>query len=937
MGAFFKKNYVHFVAIGIFLIAAAAFFSPAIGGKYVPKMHDITTHRSSSKELADLKNLHGEESYWTSRTFSGMPAYQIYTSYPKGVPKFFKDVLTLWLPYPINMLFLLFVSLYILLQCLKVDPWLSIIGALAFGFCSHFIIILGAGHTSKTHAMAYIPAILGAFIGTLRSHKKYWLYGIAFALFFSLQLYANHYQITYYTAIMLLLTGVFLYPVAIVNGVKRYRANNKQGRSPVFEIVMKPVVLIMAGLIAFGISSPGIMMTNDFAKHTIRGKSELTVDKNGNPINKNDFNETDGLRRDYITEYSYDKGELLSTIIPNSIENPDYIEFLRDLSPAEYEALHTAYNANANQLSRNRHVFGAAYPAQYLNYIETVPNYFGDQTMARARYIGALIFFLAIVGLIYSRGWVRWGLLASSLLAILLALGQNLGGSEENMWLTNFFIDNIPLYNKFRAVKMIMVIVEVVIPVLAMLGLHQILKDRERAAKMKKPFLIISGAFLIFMVANIANPELIASFYSSNEMAVIDNYGGELFSTNPPAASVFESATEKVKEYRISGYRSDALRALMFVIGGIGILLLYFFKVISRVVVIPVLGLLLLIDMVGVGNRFVNREKDGKDYVAWQLTSDMNKRPVTPGMADLEILRAESANIPDFEMRAKKDQKVLKAQGLIENSMDKQIARYTTLNFNSNFRVLRLSDPFNDGQTPFLHKATGGYNAAKLQKFQEIIEFRLYDEMQSLQDPTAIKALNMLNTKYFIKPDDNNTPQEDSQMYLNPFAFGNAWFAKGFHKVEDANEAILAIDEVDVSELAIVQAKYFDRINESIQEDPEAKIVQRTLDYRPQHLTYDFDSKTDQFVVFSEVYYEDGWNAYIDNQPVEHVPVNYILRGLSVPAGQHIIEFKFEPKKVGTLNTVATASSIILVLLILGSGFMLFKEMRNPAPVNGKS
>ncbi len=947
MVEFLKNNYKHFVAVAVFAVASMIFYNPALKG-YVPMMHDITTHRASSKELVDYHHLTGEASYYTSRTFSGMPSYQITNYYPKAVPRFLYQALTLWLPYPINFMFLLMLSLYILFMCLRVDPWLAIIGSVCFGYFSHFLNILGAGHTSKTHAMAYIPAILGTFYATLRN-TRYIRYLIAFTLFLSLQLFANHYQITYYTAILLLFVGGFVFFTDL--------------KSESIGARFKKLGLMLVGaVIAFMISAPGIIMTNDFAKHTIRGKSELTVKPDGKEQNEDDPNKSEGLNRDYITEYSYDKGELLSHLIPNSIESSnqeDWMEEMQRKHRQEFSVLYDTYQQHRGRLDRNGGVF--------------VGNYFGDQTSARPHYFGALFFMLAILGLIYFKGWIKWGLFAACFLAVLLSLGHNLGGSIENMWLTNFFIDNIPLYNKFRAVKMILVIVEVSIPVLAMLGLHQILKDRDAAHQRKLPFLITYGAMLVFMLINIAKPDFIASFYSSNEQKVLNEYPDELraqananiknykeeiaalqasqdpsaagrikqlqqqIATEIPAANqkitMLEKGAKKVYDYRVEAYKSDAWRAFAFVLLGGIVLLLFFFKVINKAVVIPAIGLLLLIDVTGIAGRFDKNEKQGSEYREWVMADDLNKRPVRPTAADRQILQTEMANIPDFQQRHREVLNKLEAAGVIEDNMDKQLAQFTTLNFNSNYRVFKVGNPFNDGETPFLHKATGGYNAAKLKKFQELIDFRLYTEQSQLQDPTATKALNMLNTKYITTPDNPGTREDESQMFRNPFAFGNAWFVKDLHKVKNADEEILAIDDVDVKNNAIVQEKYLEYIPD-FQYDSLGTIKQRVLDYKPDHLTYDFKASKPQFVVFSEIYYPDGWNAYIDGELVPHVGVNYVLRGLHVPAGEHVIEFKFEPKKLGTLTTLASIGQWILLLLLLAGAYTWYKDRKQSA---GKS
>ncbi|MFT7611291.1 MAG: hypothetical protein ACI9J3_000234 [Parvicellaceae bacterium] len=934
MGAFFKKNYVHFIAIAIFFIIASVFYAPAMKG-FIPKMHDITTHRSSSKEIKDLKDVYGENSYWTSRVFSGMPSYQISADYPRSPQTYLYKAATLWLPYPVNFLFLLFVSLYILLMCLKVDPWIAIAGCVGFGLCSHFINIMGAGHTSKTHAMAYIPAIVGAFYMVLTS-AKYVRYGILLTLLLTLQLFANHYQITYYTFILLLFVGGFQFTksgrllLMTIGLLSRKESKVKFEISRLSANFKRQLVLVFAAAIAFGANSPSILMTSDFAKNTIRGKSELTIGTDGKALDASDFNKTDGLDRSYITEYSYDKGELLGYMIPNSIEVPseDQQEFMESLSrknPQEYQALVNAYQANSGKLDRNRGVF--------------LSGYFGDQTSARPHYLGALFVFLALLGLIFAKGWVKWGLFSASILAIMLSLGQNLGGSLQDMWFTNLWIDYVPMYNKFRAVKMILIIAEISVPVLAMLGLHQILKDREAANKKKTVFFVVSGIFLVFMIANVVKPDFIASFYSSNEVTVINGYGTDLLDTNPTESAAFESAIEKVKDMRVAGYSSDAMRAIIFVILGILILVLYFMKVIKRIVVIPLLSLFLFIDVVSVANRFTNNDLQPKEYFrahpkdkktnpyqAWQPREDLYNRAVKMSPADEQILEAEKGNIPNFTQKNKEILDVLKSKGLIKGKEDRNNVQFTTLNFNSNYRVLGLTNPFNDGETPFFHKSTTGYNAAKLKKFQEIIEFRLGTELGQLQDPTATKVVNMLNTRYLIA-------QDKSQMFKNPFAFGNAWFVTGFHKVKDANEEIMAINDVDVHELAIIQEKYTGGdFSETIVPDPNATVTQRTLDYRPNHLTYDFEAKSDQFVVFSEIYYPDGWNAYVDGNPADHVGVNYILRGMNVPKGKHLIEFKFEPSKVSNLSTLAMICLTVVFLLLFAWIFIIYKDLKKPTP-----
>ncbi len=890
MANFFKQYKAYFVALVVFLGVAAGFYKPALEG-YVPVMHDIQTHRTSSKEIVESEILNGEKPAWTSRLFAGMPTYQISSPFTRWLYLGVYKTITFGYPYPVGAIFLLFLGMFILLRCLKVNPWLSIFASLAFGLSSHFIIILGAGHSTKTLAMAFTPPLIGMFIRLWRE-KNYLPYAAGFLLFLMLQLGANHLQITYYSIILLLPVGI----VELVASFKQFARNH---------VFAKIACILVATIVAASVSSPNLLMTKNFAEHTIRGKSELTINPNGTKIDFSSANKSEGLDRTYITEYCYGKSELVSYLFPHAVMNPNTPSLGERIgNRQELMALNKAYQQNARKLpSGNRGVF--------------LGDYFGNQTMAKPHYIGIILVYLAILGLLFSSDRLKWSLFGVSILSILLALGKNLGGSIEDMWLTNFFIDNIPLYNKFRAVKMILVLAEISVVVLSMLGIKSIIdnvNNFKKDSSMRKSFLIASGAFVVFVVANLVNPELIAEFFSANETTVIAEYGAELMQSNPQENAVFGNAVDNLKEYRMEGFKSDVTKSLILLLIAIAVLSVFIFKTLQPAVVIGLVGVLVAGDMLVEATNYQDNSKNNRGkYARWKLREDLNLRPVAATAADMQILQQEASQVPNFSAKYKQVVTKLRDVGRIVNKIDQGNAQFSTLAFNTNYRVICLDNPFNDGTTAFFHKNVAGYNPAKLKTIQELIEFHLSGEIRNLNSLEKANVLNMFNTKYIITPDRKRA-------LPNPYAFGNAWSVTKVKEVSSADEEILGLKEVDLKNTAVIRKKYTNLLPDEIPTSSGAKISQIVENYNPEHLVYNFESNQKEVVVFSEIYYEDGWNAYIDGELVDHYQANYILRALTVPEGKHTIEFKFEPTSLASLNMLGNISSVVLLLLLI-AGF----------------
>ncbi|VAW29624.1 hypothetical protein MNBD_BACTEROID07-487 [hydrothermal vent metagenome] len=819
-----KKSAPYLVALLIFLSITVVYLSPLFEGQKL-KQHDITMYRGMSKEINDFRAKTGEEPLWTNSMFGGMPAWQISVQYKDNLFLYVDRVIRLGLPPSASYVFLYFLGFFILLLVLRVDPWLSIVGAIAFALSSYFFIILGAGHTSKAHAIGYMAPVLAGIILTFRG--KLWKGGLLTAVALTLEIIAGHLQITYYLLILVLIYGI-------------YQLIKSWQEKQMTYFWKAALVLIGAAGIAVAVNITPLWGTWQYGKYTMRGKPVLSKEKE---------NKSGGLDRDYITAWSYGVGETWSLMIPDVKGGASgYIGY-------ENKALDKAN-------------------PRFRKIIAQQNQYWGNQPGTSGPvYVGAVMVFLFVLGMFILDDKLKWALFAATLVSILFALGKNFPS------LTDWIIDYFPGYNKFRAVSMILVIAELTIPLLGILALNKILKEPGLLLKRKKAFYISLGLTAGISILFWLFPDSFFTFFSQFELK---QFAQLRLSNNPAQVAIF---TDSLKDVRIAIFRADVLRSLFFIV--VAALLLYFYAIgkLKKGWFVAALGLLILVDMAGVDKRYLN---------------DNN-----------------------FEMARK-----------AENPFHKTIAdRYIFRDKSPDFRVLDLTkNVFNEASTSYYHMSIGGYHGAKLQRYQDIIDEYLMTEINNLRkvfasSPTPDKVgaalqkqqvLNMLNTKYIIY-----NPKVEP--VLNTYAFGNAWMVQNVKWVNNADGAIAALGKTDLSAAAVVDKQFAGLLKEKqFALDASAKI--RLLSYAPNDLVYNFQSKAQQLVVFSEIYYPKGWEVFVDGKRSPYFRADYLLRAMVVPAGHHKIEFKFKPKVWSIGEPVSLISSLVLLLVLGWFVFTLVKE-----------
>ncbi|GGK57829.1 MULTISPECIES: YfhO family protein [Flavobacteriaceae] len=790
----------YLIAIAVFMVVSITYFSPVLEGKKI-QQGDITQFKGSSKEIADFRAENNAEPYWTNATFGGMPAYAVSAYYPYDfINKL--DNLIRFLPRPADYLFLYFFSFFVLLLVLKVDWKLAILGALGYGFSTYLVIILGVGHNAKAHAIAYFPLVIAGIL--LVFQRQYILGFIITALAMGLELSASHIQMTYYLLFLVLIYGI----VKLIDSIEKHE-------TPHF--VKSVLVLVVAVVLAVGTNATRLLATSEYSKVSTRGKSELSINPDGS-----EKQATSGLSKEYITQYSYGISETFNLFIP------------RFMGGGNYE--NVGNESNIYQFLKDK-----TDPRQAKQFAEFAPMYWGQQPIVEApAYIGAIFVFLFILGIFLVKGTFKKWLVAAVIFSILLSWGKNFD------ILTNFFIDYVPLYNKFRAVSSIQVIAELAIPLLAILTLKEWFSTKvsseEKLQALKKSFYIAAGIALIFTL-----------------------FGSSLFAFEGLRDSNYDQMLpgllDAIIEDRKAIFFSDSLRTLTLVVLAAGILWLFLKQKLKSTIAIIALGALILFDLVSVGKRYVNND--------------------------------------DFKAATKID------KPFVASEVDKEILKDTTYYRVANFMV----DPMNDGSTSYFHKSIGGYHAAKMGIYQELFDFQIAKN--------NIQVLNMLNTKYFVFLDGS----ERETVQPNPDANGNAWFVNTIKIVEKANEEIKALDSLQTKNEAVIT---LDRISNDFKteyiKDSLASI--ELTSYKANELIYESNSLENQFAVFSEIYYENGWNAYVNGELKRHYRINYVLRGMVIPKGKHTITFKFEPTVIKRGTTITLVSYLFLILIPVGWFFV---------------
>jgi hypothetical protein len=798
----------YLIAIGLFLVLAVGYVYPILEGRRL-RQPDIVNWQGMAREVVEFREQTGQEALWTNTMFSGMPAFQISVIYGNNIANFFHRVMTLWLPRPADMIFLYFAGFFILMLLLKVNVWVALAGAIAFGFSSYNFIILEAGHNSKAVAIAYMAPTLAAIVYTYRGHI--FLGSLLFAIFMGLQIFANHFQITYYLAIIVVFYGIFQLWEHI---------NQKR----IIEF-LKATALLVAGLIlAIGINIGNFWSTYSYTSETMRGGSELTLGER---------EATQGLSTEYITQWSYGVKETFTLLIPNTkgggttalVNNP---RAMREVDP------------------------------QFAHIIAQQNHYWGDQPFTSGPvYAGAAVLFLFFLALFLLKGPLKWALLAATILSILLAWGRNF------MPFTEFFIEYVPGYNRFRAVSMTLVIASLCIPVLAFLGVQHLIQNQEKISFKSNNFLsalgLTSGLAMVFYLF----PGVFFNFLSNAEQGFLDSLRGE----EPALTAQYSQIFAYLEDARIAIFRADAMRSFFFSLAAGIAVLLFSYKKIKPVSFVLILCLLIVADMLTLNRRYLNEDH----FVPRRQVEN----PFQPTQADLQILQ-------DTDLH------------------------YRVYN--------RTVNTFNDASTSWFHNSIGGYHGAKLQRYQDIIDFHLTPQPNR-------NILNMLNTRYLIVTDNDQRPLAR----INPGALGNAWFVQELSMVENADQEILALNDFDPATQAIVDRRFAHHLQDfEFQFDTTANIS--LVHYQPNELHYRYSAEWPQLAIFSEVFYPDGWQVTINGQPAEHFRVNYLLRAMVVPPGDNQIVFSFRPQSYYTGNMVAFAFSTLMVIAIAGYLFFTYRK-----------
>ena len=814
-----KKYLLDIVAVVVFAVISYAYFVPATIDGRILYQHDASAGRGATQELAAYREKTGETSRWTNATFSGMPTYQTAPSYKStSVLSAAEKVYHLWLPNYVWYVFAYLLGFYILLRAFDFRRSLAVLGSVIWAFSSYFFIIIAAGHIWKVMALAYLPPMIA---GVVLAYRGKFVQGLILtAIFSAFEIYANHVQMTYYYLFIIL----FMVIAYLVQAVRE-----KQMR----RFLKATLACVIGAALGICINLSNLYHTWQYGQESMRGKSEL--------VKKNTANQTNsGLERDYITQWSYGVGETWTLLIPNAKGGT------------------SAVPMSANKIVQEKGNPELAYLYQQIG------QYWGEQPGTSGPvYVGAFVLMLFILGLFIVKGPMKWALLTATVLSVLLSWGKNFMG------LTDFFIDYVPMYAKFRTVASILVIAEFTIPLLAMLTLKQII-DEPDSLKNKMKYVYVSFgltagfAFLFALMPGV----FFSDFVSSSEMQALSQFPPEQL--NPILTDL--------RSVRQSIFAADCWRTFWIIVIGTSFLLLYKARKLKAVYAIGGIAVLCLVDMWQVNKRYLNDD----------MFVESSVRDTPPAMT----------------------------------ATDRQILQDKALDY----RVLNLaSNTFNENETSYYHKSIGGYHAAKLRRYQEMIEAYISPEMQSLMsavvkaggDMTKVNGdsiypvLNMLNTKYFILPLQNN----QTVPLQNPYTFGNAWLVDKITYVDNANAELDAVGKINLKHEAVADMRFKTALGESKTQGNVAKA--EITQYAPNQLTYRVESDKGGVLVFSEIYYPE-WTATVDGQPVELGRVNYILRAINIKPGQHEVTLTFEPQSVTRTELVAYISYAILLILVGG-------------------
>lgn len=798
---FFQLALPNIISLAVMLLVLSLYFGDIVFKGKIVEQHDIIQATGMTKEIVDFRKEHHQEPLWTNSMFGGMPAFQISVNYAGNFLRYINKFLLTVIPYPVSLLFIVMAGFYLLSITMGVNTYLSLAGALAYGFASYFFGLIEAGHNSKLHALGFVAPVLASLVMSFNGKRV--LGSLLLAIFLSLHLQANHVQITYYLLMMIVAFGA----VEFIFSLREKR---------IIEYLKTLAFLSAAALIAVTSNAGLLWSTYSYGKYTMRGKSELTRSA------VNEDKKSTGLEYDYATAWSYGTEELLTLLIPNA--------------------------SGGSSDTQGEKTKG--------------PTYWGAQPFTSVPvYAGAVAVFLFVLGMFVVKGKIKWWLLIVTVLSLGLSLGHNFRS------LTDFFFYHVPAYNKFRAVAMILVIAELTIPLLGILALREIVKGawdkKELLKKLYWSVALTAGlcALLWLMGSGIFD----FSYYRDDELkqTLIKQYKA--------SSEQADSFLTTLREDRLELFKADALRSLFFILLAAAGIWAYIRGMLKLNWLAPLLALIILIDMWGVDRRYLHKEKFVRKNEYEQI--------FYPREADSFILQ------------------------------DKDYYRVFALDRN----------PFNDAVTSYFHKSVGGYHGAKLKRYQELIDAHL--------SQLHFSVINMLNTRYLIFSDPTPVPglqmvfagkQDKEYVYKNLSAYGPCWFVREVKVKEIPDDVLESLDKEDLLQTALIEKKDGEFLKDYSKDSLDVNEKISLTVYQPNHLKYSSESDKNRFAIFSEIYYSDGWTATIDGRESHIFHVNYVLRGLIVPAGKHTIEFIFEPKSFRTGELVAKISSSLVILLCIG-------------------
>lgn len=823
-----KKCLPDVLAVILFVVLSFVYFFPSDIDGRILYQHDHAAARGSGQEAAEYYQRTGERTRWTNSLFSGMPTYQMSPSYDStSTLSTLRNIYQLWLPGYTCYVFIYLLGFYILLRAFDFRQSLAALGSIIWAFSSYFFIIIAAGHIWKVMALAYLPPMIAGIVLAYRG--KYAAGFIVTALFTAFEISANHVQMTYYYLFIIL----FMVIAFLVDAIRKKQMAHFWKASA--------VCVIGAG-IGVAINLSNLYHTWEYGQESMRGKSELVKKDTGNQTNS-------GLERDYITQWSYGIDETWTLLVPN------------------------VKGGASVPLSMNKTAMEHA-DNNYIQIYQQIGQYWGEQPGTSGPvYVGAFVLMLFILGLFIVKGPMKWALLAATVLSILLSWGRNF------MDFTNFFLDYVPMYSKFRTVASILVIAEFTIPLLAMLAMKKIVEEpkvlTEKIKYVYISFGLTGGIALLFAI--------MPSVFFPNYISM-----SEMQAMSQIPADQLQPLLQNLTEMRKAMFTSDCWRSFFIIVIGTLCLLLYKAKKLKALPMTLIIAVLCLVDMWSVNKRYLN-----DDMFVEKTVRDT---PVEPTETEKQILR--------------------------DKSLD--------------YRVLNLStNTFNENETSYFLKSIGGYHAAKLRRYQELIEAHISPEMHNVMQAVAdaqgdmskvngdsiFPVLNMLNTKYFILPLQSG----QTVPVQNPYAYGNAWFVDEVEYVNNANEELSNIGNIDLRHKAVADKKFEQYIGQSKIQDGTSTV--NITSYDANKLTYDVNSSKGGVIVFSEIYYP-GWTATVDGQDVKVGRVNYVLRAINVKPGIHKVELSFFPSSVDTTESIAYASYAVLLLAILVLAFVEWKKRK---------